>query len=379
MAQASRPHARFARAFVAFGSLVVAAAAPASAQDLPNALPVEVLEVEILQAAEITEYFPGLVAARRESQLGFESGGRIASVEVDVGDYVELGDALAALDVRALDARIAAAEAQVREAEASLALARATSNRQGELVDRGVASQQVLDEASANVNVAAARLAAASAQLDELAVLRDLSLLTAPYAGVIVARFMDEGDIAAPGAPALDLVEIAAPEVRVGLPLHQAERLSPGAEVTFVVDDQSVAGTLRAATGVVDRATQTVTAIFDVEPGSVAPGEVARLRLNAAVEAEGFWVPLIALTESRRGLWSVLALAEPDEEGGYRLEPRTVDIIYTEADRVFVRGAVQDGDLVLAGGRDRVVPGQRVRPAARFEFDGVEIAQNATR
>lgn len=372
------PLARAARVGALSAMSVFLAPAWVSAQDQSDALPVEVLEIDVLQAAQITEYLPGLVAARRESQLGFEAGGRVAGVQVDVGDRVEEGQELAALDVRALDARIAAAEAQIRSGEASLALARATAVRQRELVERGVASQQVLDEASAGVDVAVAQLEAARAQLDELTVRRDLSILTAPYGGVIVSRFVDEGDIAAPGSPALDLVELDAPEIRVGLPYAQAALLEPGDPASFVIAGRPVSGVLRASTGVIDRATQTVTAVFDVEPSAAAPGEVARLRITSAVQAEGFWVPIIALTESRRGLWSVLVLGEPDEAGGHRLEPRTVDILYTETDRVYVRGAVRDGEMILAGGRDRVVPGQRVRPAAYYEFDAIELAQRDT-
>ena len=87
----------------------------------------------------------------------------------------------------------------------------------------------------------------------------------------------------------------------------------------------------------------------------------ARLVLPYELEERGFWAPVAALTEGRRGLWSIYALV-PDEDA-FILEPRPVEILHTERDRVYLRGAVQTDELILQGGVRRVAPGQRVRPA----------------
>jgi hypothetical protein len=60
-------------------------------------------------------------------------------------------------------------------------------------------------------------------------------------------------------------------------------------------------------------------------------------------------------------LWSVYALA-PGEDG-FNLEPRPVEILHIENDRVFLTGAVEDGAQFLSAGVHRVAPGQSVRPA----------------
>jgi len=59
-------------------------------------------------------------------------------------------------------------------------------------------------------------------------------------------------------------------------------------------------------------------------------------------------------------LWVVYVLTPSSD--AFVLEPRPVEILHTEQDRVYLRGAVQDGDQVLAGGVHRVAPGQYVRP-----------------
>lgn len=337
----------------------------AIAQDV-RPLPVSVAEILVVDETTITELYPGIAQTRRESRLGFEAGGRVAEVSVDVGDRVEEDDVLATLDLRSLNAQIEAAEASLAEAEASLRLAQATAGRQGELVDRGVSSRQSLDEVRANLAVAEGRVAAANARVEELRVRRDLSSLIAPYAGVITERFLDEGTIAAPGSPVLSMVEADVVEIRVGVPLARINELSPGETYDFIVSDASVRARLRASTGVLERATQTVSAVFDVVDGAVTPGAIARLSLHADVEAEGAWVPITALSEERRGLWNVLALTEPSG-GSYQLEARVVDVVYTETERAYVRGAVASGDLIVASGRARVVEGVRVTPVEPAE------------
>ena len=67
------------------------------------------------------------------------------------------------------------------------------------------------------------------------------------------------------------------------------------------------------------------------------------------------------MTEANRGLWSVYAVIDGDD-GRKHIEKRLVDIIHSEADRAFVRGALQDGDLFVMEGLQRLVPGVAVTP-----------------
>jgi len=352
--------------FLAACLLVVCAAGGAFGQSESRPpLPVAVETVVHLDHAEVEEAFAGVITARRESRLGFESGGRIVVVHVDVGDRVAQGDELAGLDLRTIDAEVAASEAGVDEARANLALARATAERQAGLVDRGHISQQSYDEVQASVDAGVARVLASEARLELLRARRELAVLTAPYAGVITARRMDEGTVAGPGAPVLEIVEVDVLELRVGLPVRRARELTPGAMYMLSVRGRDVEAIFRASTDVVDRATQTVAVVFDIpDTHQLSAGEIARVALPVEIEADGFWAPMTALSEGRRGLWTVFALvASEDEADVFRVEPRVVDVLHTEANRVFVRGSVQDGEQIVTQGLDRIVPGQRVRPS----------------
>lgn len=331
------------------------------AVDAGDPIPVRTLAVEYQDHALIQVRYPGLVTARRESALGFETGGRIAAIHADTGDRVREGDLLAELDTRALQARLASAQANAEASRAAAGLAALTLERQRSLLERGHISRQRLDEAQANARAAQAQTEAAEAVAATLEVELDLARLEAPFDGVVTARAFDEGAVAAPGSPVLTLVETGAAELRVGIPPRETGRLVPGQVYDVEIGDRTYAARLRSTTGVVDRESRSVTAVLDFEPGqAVLTGEVARLVLSSSLDSRGFWMPATALAEGRRGLWTVYVLSGP---APHALEPRPVEILHTAADRVYLSGAVEEGSLVLSAGLQRVTPGQSVIPA----------------
>ena len=332
--------------------------------EAPRPLPVNATRVEYVGALNINELYTGLVVARRTSALGFETGGRIAVLNADLGDEVTEGQVLARLDTRSLNARLQAADAQINEAKASLRLAETTRERQAFLVENDLLSSQSFDEVETQVDAANARLAAAKAQASSLRIQIELSSIRAPFSGVITERAADEGAIAAPGVPVLTLVETGALEIRIGVPVDIASRLAVGETYEMRVESQIVPVTLRSKTGVIGASQRTMTVVFDLpENAGVSPGSVARLEMEEALDQSGFWIPVSAMTEASRGLWAIFAIV-PDAHDVPRVEKRLVDIVHAEANRVFVRGALEDGEMFVVDGLHRLVPGQSVAPNA---------------
>jgi len=102
---------------------------------------------------------------------------------------------------------------------------------------------------------------------------------------------------------------------------------------------------------------QTVDVVFSVSDATlVRPGDLVALRLAVRMEASGVWVPLAALTETVRGLWSVYVI-----DDNHRAQRKALDIIYQHKDAAYVRGALSEGDRIVAVGTHRIVPGQQVR------------------
>lgn len=388
----------------------------AAQQPAAKALPVRTVAIQPAESYESLRSYTGEIVARRTSDLAFERSDELIAIHVDLGDRVQNGDVLAELDSRRLQAKqrelvarrsaelarleemiagprseqIAAARAQVANQKAKLEQLQHQLHRRVKLLESRAISREDYDNTLHQKEAAAAAVQEAEHRLEELtngtrkeqvaaqralvaqidALLVDVKIqiadsrMTAPFAGTIAARHADEGTIVSPGNPVLRLVEDAALEAWIGVPAETAASLETGREMKVHVGrathDAKVSGKLPE----VDPATRTQTVIlaFDATTARrLVTGQIARLAVPQRIDVRGFWLPNTALIQGERGLWSVyVAQPQQNENGAYRAERGDVEILYTESDRVLVRGTVEPGDLVVTSGVMRIVPGQAV-------------------
>lgn len=396
--------------------------------DQPASTVVTVTEAETQSSYPLEQVFVGRVEARRSAELGFERSGQLIEVRVREGDAVAADTLLARLNPSLLQAKRTELLADLASAEADLALAEATATRYRSSVKDGAVTRQDLDEASEGARAASARLQLAEARIASIDLDLSKTELRAPFDGTVIRRTADEGTILSAGQPVLTVQETATPEIRIGVAGPLLEALHPGQRYSLEIDDEIIAAQLRAIIPLRVGASRTVDVLFDpigqlleqaVEQAAEAsglhalqtsasdqnrvgahphrtadesardprrnsvlrPGNLAELRLSKQVEAEGFWLPLSALSEGERGLWRAL-VAEPDtanprdqhdpqhaepsagaSDARWRLVSRPVQVLHVDSERVFVRGALQPGDLIVTAGLHRVVPGQWVQLA----------------
>lgn len=302
----------------------------------------------------------GRVVSRQSVSLAFEPAGRVQSVLADRGDTVEKGDVLAILDTRRLESRLAEVEARSEEARASLAFAQRQEEREAQLNQSNFASRTALDQARTDRLTLQARLAALAAERDSLTADLDDSTLTAPFNGQVVERHISIGSLVSSGTAAFELIDVEQLEAHLGLPARLAATFVPGEPVTLSVNGQALRGEVHARLPQVDNDSRTQTLVVSLEPSSSAvPGDVAELRYTISEPASGYWVPLDALLAADRGMWNVL-LAEPLENGHYRVARAGVELLHTLGDQAFVRGTLEPGGRLITGGTHRVTPGQQV-------------------
>ncbi|WP_138468936.1 efflux RND transporter periplasmic adaptor subunit [Poseidonocella sp. HB161398] len=328
-------------------------------------LPVRTVAVALQQSYEVPQDFIGRVEPRQDSVLGFEIGGTVVELLADEGDEVAEGQVLAQLDTRAIAAQIAEAKAARDALAAQLELARLTYERQKALADRSFASQQNADEARLAVTELEARIAQTEASVELAEVQRDKSTLRAPFAGRVALRHVDEGSQVAATAPVLELQEDGRPRVRVGLLPALAAALSPGDSFDVTIEGRPLRAVFASRRAGIDPVTRTLPVLFDLEDaaGTLPYGAVVRLTVMRDVAETGAWLPLSALSEGPRGLWTLLVV--DDTDGTARLSREAVEVIHADGARAFVRGALEDGMLVVADGTHRVAPGQPVALAGR--------------
>jgi RND family efflux transporter MFP subunit len=141
------------------------------------------------------------VEAVRQSTVSAQVAGRVTAVNFDVGDYVKAGQVIVRIDPSELSQAVAGSRAQVAQAEAQLANAKANYDRQVQLFQQKFISQAALDRATAEYRAAQASAQAAQAGAGQTATVRSYTTLTAPFSGVVMARHVEVGEMASPGKP----------------------------------------------------------------------------------------------------------------------------------------------------------------------------------
>ncbi len=346
-----------------------------------SALLVDVDVVEPASEYALALDFIGRVEPTRQSQVGFELAGELMAVTVDEGDIVSTGDVIARLDTARLEARLEEALAVVDEARSARNFARRTYERNRDAAEFGGISEQQVDLALDASNAAGARLIAAEARVNSVRVDIEKSTLVSPYDAVVTDRMFDEGNVVAAGSPIVHLQERALPEVRVGVSGELAPMIAAGDGFDVSIAGQDVPATVRAVLPVRDPATRTVDVILQLTiESNVYPGDIARLRLERSVEEAGFWLPVTALTEGSRGLWTVNVVRAidylPANGATHVVEARSVEVLHKDDDRVFVRGALTAGDRYVTSGMQRIVPNQEVRVADALARNTTEVANS---
>src|SRR5260370_19122414 len=188
--------------------IATASVAPVTRRDLSSTLTV---------AGEFQPY--------QEVELHAKVSGYIRRINVDIGDRVKDGQIIATLELPELSAQVAGSQAEVRHsqseiaraqsgvalAEANYAAIHAAYTRLSEASKRrpGLVAEQELDDsrardldAQSKINVAKSALDATKEQLGEYQAnnqrvqsLKDYSVVTAPFAGVVTMRYADVGSL----------------------------------------------------------------------------------------------------------------------------------------------------------------------------------------
>ncbi|HUA63738.1 MAG TPA: efflux RND transporter periplasmic adaptor subunit [Verrucomicrobiae bacterium] len=264
-------------------------ASPASAA----AVPVEVASVNSQSWPDVYEA-TGTVRARTATVLSSKVMAYVRQVTVQAGDRVAEGQEVITLDARDLDSSVhrgEAAEAEVRSgfaeadnavagAKASLDLAQTTFHRMEELASKKSISNQEFDEAAARLKSAQAaydmararrgqldsRLALAQQEVQSARIMRDYARIAAPFAGVVTARSVEPGNLAAPGAPLLTIEREGAYRLEASVDESRLPSVRNGqtVEVTLEALDRRLTARVSEIVPAVDAASRSYTVKIDL-------------------------------------------------------------------------------------------------------------------
>lgn len=231
-------------AMIAAGTFVSALALAGCQQDAKAPEPVRPVLSTVLEPNRPDGVVAvGVVEPRYKTNLAFRVLGRLTGRPVSVGDLVSEGQTVGVIDSMALELAVRSAKAELTKAEALLATATATEERQRTLITTDATTKQTLDNAEQALAGAAASVAHAQANLIKAIEQRGYAQLKADFSGVVTAVGAEVGQVVSPGQ---NVVTVARPDIReavvdigedfpvpleIGLPFTVALQLLPAARV----------------------------------------------------------------------------------------------------------------------------------------------------
>jgi RND family efflux transporter MFP subunit len=241
---------------IALGLTACGHESPEPARQAESSLNTITVQAESLAAVMAVE---GNVEARHRASLSTRMMARVTDIPVEVGDRVRAGQTLIRLGTDDIAANRAKAEAAARAASAARDEAAKHAARMDTLYAQDVVARVQRDQAYLQLTQAESGLAMAEAALAEVETANRYASIRAPFDGAVVLRYINEGDLAAPGRP-LIVVDADGPrEAVIAVPTDVARHLQVGSGVTVTAGDGlTTVAEVRAVASGADPMTRTV-------------------------------------------------------------------------------------------------------------------------
>ena len=338
------------------------------------------------QAASTVLNASGYVTARRKATVSSKFTGKVMEVLIEEGMQVEKDQVLARLDDSNVATSYALAEAQLRSAETSrketqalLSEARAIFRRTQNLVDRQLASDAEMDRARAGSESLAAQLErkqadvrVAEKQLDVYRQQMEDTIIRAPFAGVVVAKNAQPGEMISPVSAGGGftrtgigtIVDMNSLEIEIDVNETYINRVKAGQKIIATLDaypDWSIPCHVIAIIPTADRqrATVEVRVGFDQLDPRILPDMGAKVAFQerdaaAGPGRAGVVVPQAALSESGGKQYVLLVVDQI-------VERRAVATAGERGKEIIVTSGVSAGDKVIINAPSGLQNGARVR------------------
>ncbi len=319
-------------------------------EELKNKDPIAAAIVTVQPASQNeTITTAGTVRLRRETELGFTTSGKVASVRFDEGDQVQRGTILAALDTSMVAADLDAAKAERDRADAEFA-------RMEKLFVDGWVTKARLEQAEA-----AAR--AASARVETTGFSSRTANIIAPSSGIILRRNIDSGQIVSAGMTALILGETGKGYVlRVPLTDRDASRVRVGMQASVSIDalgPDPIQAVVSEKDGRADERTGTFEVSFLLPSnGRLRSGQLGTVNIEVSRDNDGtISVPATAIFGVRSGEGLVFVVGENN-----KVKQRNVVIGELTDDSLEIASGLVEGDNVVVRGVEKLQNGDEIKP-----------------
>jgi membrane fusion protein (multidrug efflux system) len=346
---------------------------PAAAARPPAPVEVGVITVGTADAP-IELVLPGRLSASRSAEIRPQVSGLVQQRLFTEGAQVAAGQPLYQIDAASFEAERARSAAALQKAQSQREAAQRRATRDDELLRADAVSREVAEDSTAALREAEADVALARATLEAAQVQLGRTRIVAPISGRIEVSTVSVGAlVTAQQAQALTTIRQIDP-MHVDIVQSSAELLalrrqlgtgtSGSRTLRLSLEDGTPhpePATLQVSGITVDAGTGAVTlrAVVPNPRGTLLPGMVVQARLVAGVERNAILVPQQGVNRSATGQASALVVG-----AGNRATLRQLELGRAVGNQWVVRNGLQAGDKLIVEGLQRVRPGQAVTTVA---------------
>lgn len=189
----------------------------------------------------------GPVRAVHSAFVKARVAGELMDLSVREGDFVKAGEVIARIDATETQARVRQALQQAEAARAQVDIARRSFENNRSLVEQGFISRTALETSNASLASAEASYRAAQAAADVLSKSLQDTVLKAPLSGQIAQRLAQPGERVAVDTRIVEVVDLSALEIEVGLTAADSLQVRPGQVAEMRIDGADQRFTARVA------------------------------------------------------------------------------------------------------------------------------------
>lgn len=275
----------------------------------------------------------GTVTAAERVKISARIQAEVREVHASAGQHVSKDDPLLVLDDREIQEQLAAAEAQLRQADAEY-------KRTRQLFEARSASEQELTAAESAFQ-------SARAQVDRIRVLQSYAVIRAPLSGIVIERHVEVGDLAAPGQVLMALYDPTRVRIEAAVPARLIPYLELGHPVDVSLEQPAITitGVVAEIVGEIDPRSRSRVARVDLErpEADLLPGAFGRLWVETS-QRDALYIPAAAVV--RVGQLERVGVVQDG-----RVIDRLIHTGLPRGDRVEVLSGLSAGDVIYVGAK----------------------------
>lgn len=306
---------------------------------------------------------PGNTQAYTDTPIYSRTNGYLKQWFFDIGAHVRKGQLMAIIETPEIDQQLQVAQADLKSAEANLALANTTSARYQNLLKTNSVSKQETDQAVSDAAAKQAAVDASMANVRRLEKLQSFEKVYAPFDGIVTARNTDIGALIAAGENTtpkelFHLAAIGKLRVYVAVPEAYAPAIHDGGKATLTLDEypgQKFTGTIARNSSAIDPSSRTLNVEVDVDNpnGKLLPGAYVFVHFKVPVGASSLMLPADTLLFRAEGLRVGVV-----RDGRAHLVPVTIS--KDAGATVEISSGLTPQDAVILDPSDSLTDGQQV-------------------